>query len=306
MNNLKNKNKFLQYVLWLDCSNYCQFCFYKKQKDLNKIDSLKDILKKLDDVQVVNYNEIGVIGGEFFNKEIQNKNVKQLFYKIFKKIASLNKDKIYFATSLIYNIDNLLIPFLNYLRQLNILSKSLLCTSYDIKYRFHTKEQQDLWIKNINLIHKLYPQLQIHTQIIVTQHFINSVLNDNFSITQFQKKYNTRIDFISPCSGFYFKDKFDCEKNIPGFFPTKQSFIKFLIKTGIKNKQIDLQTFCSIQLHSSKLYYIDNGQRLLLDNRRNNGFCIIPKNNNIKYEIGLIDSQKKMDQIALELYNIYN
>jgi hypothetical protein len=49
MSIFKNKNRFLQYALWLDCSNGCEFCCNKKQKDLNKIDSLTDILKRLDD-----------------------------------------------------------------------------------------------------------------------------------------------------------------------------------------------------------------------------------------------------------------
>lgn len=304
MSIFKNKNRFLQYALWLDCSNGCEFCCNKKQKDLNKIDSLTDILKRLDDQQVNQYNEIGFIGGEFFDKEIADPDVKQLFYKLFEKVAKLNKDKIYFTTALIYDIDKLLIPFLDYLRQLNLLEKCLLCTSYDIKHRFHTKEKQNLWIKNVNTIHQLYPQLRIHTQIIVTQYFIDAVLNNEFSITQFQEKYKTRIDYIQPGSGFYYHGKADCQKDIPGFFPTKESFIKFLIKTSFENRQLDLKTFCSMQLRSSKLYYIDGGERCILDNRRDIDFLIVPKNPLVKYEIGLIDSQKSMKQIALTLYNM--
>ncbi len=305
MSGFKNKNKFLQYALWLDCSNGCQFCCNKKQKDLNKVESLTDILNKLDEEQVNEYNQIGFIGGEFFDKEIEDTTVRTLFYKLFEKTKKLNKDKIYFTTALIYDINKLLIPFLNYLRQLDLLKKCLLCTSYDIKHRFHTKEKQQLWIDNVNLIHELYPQLRIHTQIILTQYFIDAVLNNEFSIAQFQEKYKTRIDYIQPGSGFYYHGKADCQKDIPGFFPTKKSFIKFLLKTALQNKQLDLKTFCSMQLRSSKLYYIDGGQRCILDNRRDIDFLIVPKNPEVKYEIGLIDSQKSMKQIAQLIYNTH-
>lgn len=109
------------------------------------------------------------------------------------------------------------------------------------------------------MLHELYPELSIHTEIIVTQHFINAVLEDKFNITEFKNKFNTHVDYIEPASGLYYNDKQDCEKDIPGFFPTKESFIKFLVKTIVENKEIDPYTFCSMELRSSKLYYIDGG-----------------------------------------------
>ena len=272
---LKNKNKFLQYEMWKDCCIGCKFCCNKGQPDLNKVESLKFILNKLDDEEVYEYNEIGFIGGEFFNREIEDEEVRDLFYKVFEKLSKLSHiNKIYITTALIYDCNKYLLPFLNYLKELNIL--------------------------NVLTLHDLYPELGIHTEIIVTQHFIDAVLEDKFSISAFKDKFNTHIDYIEPASGLYYTDKIECEKDIPGFFPTKKSFIKFLEKTVIKNKEIDPYTFCSMQLRSSKLYYIDGGKRMVVDDRRDTNGVALPLDKTKKYEIGLIDTDKSMRTICKE------
>lgn len=303
----KNKNKFIQYVLWLNCSVNCDFCFNKKQKDINKIQSLNFILNKIQQKQIFNYNQVGFIGGEFFKNEIAENNIKQLFYQLFLILSNYKHiNKIYISTSLIYNIDNLLIPFLKYLKELDILNKVLLCTSYDLKYRFKTADNQILWKNNIKYIQKAFPQLNLHIQTIVTGFFIKAVLNNQFSIKKFKQEFNINIDYIQPQSGFYYRDKKHMQQHLNDFFPNKKDIINFLIQEGIKNKNIDLYTFCSKQLRANKVYYINDGKRLQIDNRRNNNYIYKPLDNTIKYESNLIDSNKSINQIANQLYNIYN
>lgn len=303
----KNKNKFLQYEMWKDCHLGCKFCCNKGAPDLNKIQSLTFILEKLDDKEVADFNEIGFIGGEFFNGEIEDITVRSLFYKVFDKCAEMinngTKDKLYITTALEYDMDLYLIPFLNHLKEKGILDKTLICTSYDIAYRFHTQEREDLWKHNMLKLHELYPELGLHTEIIMTQFFIDAVLNDEFSITAFQEKYHTRCDYIEPASGLYWKDKQDCAKDLPGFFPTKASYTKFLYKVA-ENDEIDFNTFLSMELRSSKLYYIDGGQRLVVDNRRDTNGAAVPLDTTKKYEIGLIDSDQTMRGIAIQVKEI--
>lgn len=302
MNRYKNPNKFLQYELWKDCKLGCKFCCNKGAPDLNKIESLTFVLNKLDDVETINYNEVGFIGGEFFNGELSDIRVRKLFYNIFEKLSRMHFNKIYFTTALIFDIDLYLVPFLNYLRELNILSKCLLCTSYDTKYRFYTEQRENLWKNNMLRLHKDFPELKIHTETILTQYFIDSVLSNEFSITEFCNKYHTRIDYIEPGSGLYYHDKKDCSKDIPGFFPTKSSFIKFLEKVLVKNKEIEPETFLSMELRSSKLYYIDDGKRMVIDNRRNTDGRGHPIDKTKKYEIGFIDSDDTMADISKLLF----
>ena len=48
------------------------------------------------------------------------------------------------------------------------ITKTLLCTSYDSIGRFHTDEHRSMWIKNMKDIHIKYPELKLHTEIIIT------------------------------------------------------------------------------------------------------------------------------------------
>lgn len=305
MNKYKADTTFIQYELWKCCSIGCKFCCNKGQKDINKIDSLNFVLSKLEDPEILNYDEIGFIGGEFFNNELKDNLVCDLFYKVFEKVASLHFNKIYITTSLIFNKDIYLIPFLNYLKELKILNKVLLCTSYDIAFRFKTKEKEELWKKNMEFLRDAYPELRRHVETILTQPFIDAVLDESFSITSFCEKYKTRIDYIEPASGLYYTDKKACSLDIPGFFPTKASFIKFLKKAAVENKEIDLNTFLSMELRSCKLYYIDNGKRLINDDRRSGEGKTKPQDPTKKYEIGFIDSEDKMIDVALKIKELY-
>jgi len=306
MGTFKNKNRFLQYEMWKDCHIGCKFCCNKGQRDLNKKESLTFILEKLNDKEVSEYNEIGFIGGEFFNGELSDPEVKALFYTVFDKCADLihngTIEKLYITTALIYNMDVDLIPFLKHLENIGIINNTLICTSYDVAYRFYTKEREDLWKNNMLKLHELYPTLRLHTEIIMTQFFIDKVLQDEFSISNFQETYHTHCDYIEPASGLYYKDKKDCAEDLPGFFPTKTSYIEFL-KKMIKTQEIDFSTFLSMELRSSKLYYIDGGERQIVDNRRTTNGVAKPINKECKYEIGLIDSDKSMRELAVTIFN---
>lgn len=301
-------SEFIQYELWKDCNNKCKFCFNKNQKDVNKIESLNFVINNLLDKETDNYNEIGFIGGEFFDGQLKNEEVKTLFYKLFeicKEKSDLNKlDKLYFTTSLIFDISKNtdLIQFLDYLKELKLLNKSLLCTSFDLKYRFHNSKLLNYWTENMKFIHEQYPELKLHTEIIVTQFFIDAVLNNTFSITEFKRMYNTSLDYIEPASGFYYLDKESMSKDLPDFFPTKSSFIKFLKKVGIDSDEIELYKFLSMNTRSSTMYYTIDGKRFVIKNRRTNKENKFESSSTkAKYEIGLIDSDTKMIDIVNKL-----
>ena len=297
---VKNENRFIQYELWKECRNGCEFCFNRGQKSLDKIERLNYIIEKLHDPEVDDYNEIGFIGGEFFDIELRDEKVQRLFFQLFRicadKVQSGKLDKIYVTTGLIFDIKPYLIPFLEFLRIWGLSDKCLLCTSYDTKYRFHTPEKEELWKNNMKYIHEHYSEVKLHTEIIVTQNFINKVLDDSFSITDFKEEFHTAVDYIEPSSGFYFNDKKDAAEHLIDFFPTKSSFIKFLTKVTSKN-EIDLSTFLSMELRSNKIYDIDYVPTFI-ENRRDINTRIVPYDKTKKYEIGFIDSEDKMIDVV--------
>ena len=304
---VKNENRFIQYELWKECRNGCEFCFNRGQKSLDKVERLNYIIDKLNDPEVDEYNEIGFIGGEFFDIELRDEKVQRLFFQLFKicadKVQTGKLDKIYVTTGLIYDIQPYLQPFLEFLRIWGISDKTLLCTSYDTKYRFHTPEKLKLWEYNMKYIHEHYNEIMLHTEIIVTQDFINKVLDDSFSITKFKEEFHTAVDYIEPSSGFYFNDKKDAAQHLIDFFPTKASFIKFLKKVSSKH-EIDLTTFLSMELRSNKIYDVDYFPTCI-ENRRDINTKIVPYDKTKKYEIGFIDSDDKMIDVVRTFGSLY-
>ena len=287
-------NKFIQFELWKDCKQGCKFCCNKGAESIDKNKSCLYILDVLRKIQPGEYDKIGLIGGELFNGEM--KHCMNAFFSIMQRIKELNPQTIYIATSLIYDVGDYLIPVLNALDKVyGILDKIVLCTSWDIKYRFKTPEENQLWFKNMFYLNKKYPNLKIHTEIILTQYFIDLINNDKWDIDLFKKVLNTSVDFIEPASGLYYEDKFDCQKNVPGFFPTKSSFYKFLQK--MKDK-IDLNDFLSVELRSDELHYFDGAKHRVAKNRRKNECKVEISDKTKKYDIGFIDSDETMRSIV--------
>lgn len=306
---LESNYRFIQFELWKDCNNNCKFCFNKGQPDFDKIESLNFVIQKVQEPIVDRYNEIGFIGGEFFDTQIDNEDVKKLFYKLFdiiiQKIYDKKIVKLYITSSLILDMNKHLIPFLNYLQDKNVLEKVLLCTSYDLKYRFHTEERKKLWEDNMILLHQMYPNLRLHTETIVTGFFVDAVNNGEFSITDFCNKFHTRVDYIEPGSGFYYYDKKACAKDMPDFFPKKENFIQFLMKTAIENKEIDLDTFISADIRSDVIYCNYDGKRTCMSGRRKTNAVITIKDLKVKYELGMIDSDIRMTEIVKQFREMY-
>lgn len=300
-------NKFIQYQLWQECNNGCKFCSERNQFKIDKKWALKFTLNKLDNPEIYDYEEVGIIGGEIFDNQLEDKEVRDLFYELTDKIANIKHfKKFYVATNLIYDMDKYLIPYLNHLKNINLIDKTLLCTSYDLKYRFHTEEMKKLWEDNMLKLHKIFPELSTHIETIITQHFIDAVLSGKFDIKEFSKKFNSRVDYIEPSSGMFYNTKLDCEKACPGFFPTKNSFIKFLKQEGLQKKSIDLKCLISYQIRASRIYHLDCGNFVCYEDRRKPGFRVKCSDNSKKYELGFIDSDDSMEDICTEFCEMIN
>ena len=61
MDRYKAKNKFIQYQLWQDCRNGCKFCSERCQKLVDKKLALDFTINKLDDPEVFDYEEVGIM-----------------------------------------------------------------------------------------------------------------------------------------------------------------------------------------------------------------------------------------------------
>lgn len=274
-------SKFIQYELWKDCHNQCQFCYNKGEPKTNKLLRLNYILDKLNSEESDLFDEIGFIGGEFFHNQIDDVEVKSLFYKLFDICTEKRKqnklNKLCVCTSLMFDINRHFVEFINYLNDNNLLDITLICTSYDTIYRFQNDTQLSLWENNMIELHNLFPTLKLHTETLLTQDFINKVLEDKFNIKEFCERFHTTIDYIEPSTGFFYNTKYEMDKVLPNFFPTKSSFIKFIKKTAFEEKSVNLQDLLNPYLRANVLYYTDKGENMVIRGRQRNPDCRILK-----------------------------
>lgn len=285
-------SSFIQFELWKDCKQCCPFCCNRGQVPINKKESCEYVMEKLDTLTTKSYNYIGFIGGEFFNGELEG--YLEQFTAIINKANELQPRKIFITSSLIFDAEKYLFPFL---KSIPFRNKIVICTSWDAKYRFHTITQQLQWAKNMLLLKNKFPEVELHVEIILMQPFIDAVNNELISLKLFRDIFKCSVDFIEPSSGLYFKDKYECQEAIPGFFPTKKSFVQFL--KNVKN-DVDLNKLLSMDLRSEELYFIENGNRRVAKNRREgDGRCELSDKTK-QYDIGFIDSNDPMRKIVLQ------
>lgn len=316
------QNKFIQYELWKDCSNHCSFCYnYGQEDNMTKLKSLEFFKNKLLEKEVDDYNEIGFIGGEFFDNQLDDMQVKKAFYELFdicsqkRRAGKLNK--LYVATALMYDGKKHLVPFLRYLKKIGLLNITMICTSYDLKYRFNKPHSKEQWEENMRVLNSLFPSLTLHTEIIMTEFFMKAVLNDEFSITNFHKKYNTWIDYVHPQRWSSKLTKEQCHKILPDFFATKHTFTEFLKKVT-QNNEINLDTFLSMNVRSDAFYCMYNGEQVDVHDRRKllesdkeyiDEYCKDKQHLHTylteKNETGFIDSDLQMIDVVKQFKQIY-
>lgn len=259
-------NNFLQFELWKDCNNKCSFCFNDNRVTSreSKKERLFFILNELTNPKYTSITKVGFIGGEFFDGQMDDE-LFGLFQQVIAKSYLLpNVKQVLVTTSLLFEDLTKVITISNMFNRRNTL---LFCTSWDTFGRFHTQESINLWEKNIDILHREVPTQQIHVEIIPTQRHILDVLNNKFNIQDFSNKFKVSVDYCTPCSGFIYKDKYDFEKHVPGFFPKRGDFLKFLYKV-YSDGQATADMFTNYNNMSTLLWMSINGEYKLIEGYR--------------------------------------
>lgn len=256
---LRSNCRFVQFQLWRDCPNNCDFCYNKHLSNPDKLKILPQIIDKLQDPLMDKFNEFGLIGGELFGHELDDPEVKRLFYEIVDNIIDRIKNKqvnkLYITSALLFrNTDNLY-EFIEHLEQNKCLKYLLLCTSYDTLYRFKNEQARQLWINNmLNLIAN---GINVHTETILTNHFIKQVLTNRFDIKEFEQSFG-KLNFIQPQCNSNCETKAEFIQQLPDFLPERSLFLKFLHKVHAE-QLINLDEFLNENLHSDLLYLEHHG-----------------------------------------------
>ena len=248
----------LQFELWQECNSKCKFCYLDGDNNCTpeyiKLNSMTNAYNMISNMS--NYPKIDTLsylGGEFFQGQINTPKVRELFFKLMERTAYLLnngfiKNVWIYATMTVGEQKDLY----DTLKLFKTKKGFWILTSYDTQYRFHSQKMLDNWNYHMLNIQKLYPDIMFNITTILSSHFINQYMNDNFRIEEFMKKYHSTFFFKQPGSGIMSKEDF--EKKVPGFFPTRCQFLEFLKLFKTRESDENWTKLFNIKCRSDLLY----------------------------------------------------
>ena len=198
----------VQYGVWPNCCNACDFCLreeripYSKERQLYW---LGQIIKNLDSIDFKDKFSGGVslLGGELYyitDEELQNKFL-ELIDAIIEKVLRVSKNKnckYSTVTNGLYD-PTFLYKVVDKIKDAVGMEKIDLNFSYDLKYRFHSEDRRLLCLNNINEFHKRY-NYKVGVQMILTQYVINLWKEGKFDVNEFIEKeiHGNMLSFLYP------------------------------------------------------------------------------------------------------------
>lgn len=239
-----NQIRTLQFELWQECNNDCTFCYLgkenKKTKDDLKIASLKRTYDKISDISnYPEFNCIGYIGGEFFQGQLRNSEVRSEFFKLMSKTAELYNsgviEQVWISATLTIGSQSDLYETLNLF---NNHEGVWIITSWDTLGRFKSDKMRSTWDFHMKNLKKKYPDIKLNICTILTDDCISKYLSGELSFQKMIKEYDASF-FFKQCGCIYNsarEDSFEDQRRakifsneiLPGFFPTRKKFIDFL------------------------------------------------------------------------------
>lgn len=205
---INQKLRCIQFELWHNCTNECDFCYLngcrKFYADKQKQDSIQKVLEILDSDKIQGFNAVGLIGGELFMDQQGDRDTQDKFEELAKKIKDfLVQDQfreVWLTSNLLSENLGPLIGVLDILlKDLPKYQRVLLCTSYDTEGRFRSKEKYELWYNNLKKLRGMFPRLCLHIETICTQAFVDEWLDDNSKFVDFIDK-GFMMDFKPPAT----------------------------------------------------------------------------------------------------------
>ena len=229
----KTHSKMVQYSLWHNCNNRCKFClidnktFITKELQLKSIAAIKDNLNYVDWINEFNRG-VSLLGGEIYfstDPDIQNA-LFDLISDIIEKVLKPNhKNGNYYCkystvTNGMYNPEFLFKCVDKVVSEVGLMGLDL-NFSYDIKYRYTTKEQELLVLDNIKKFQERYPEYILGVQSICTQYLIDEILHNNFLEKWYEANPHTSFELLYPHpshTGIKLED----------FFPKRESMFELI------------------------------------------------------------------------------
>lgn len=193
---MDNKQNMVQFGVWSNCCNTCDFCLreeripYSKEKQLYYLDMIKKNIEYIDWKDKFSYG-ISLLGGELYyitDKDLQ-KSFLELIDVIIEKILKVSPNpecKYSTVTNGLYDPTFLYQVIDKIVKEVGLKAIDV-NFSYDLKYRFKSEEDRLKVLKNINDFHKRY-NYNVGVQMIMTQYVINEWKAGRFDVNKFMEE----------------------------------------------------------------------------------------------------------------------
>lgn len=237
-------DKSMMFELWTECNNQCKFCYLGEANrftpDSDKLENIKkveNIIKERFATETEQWKAIGFIGGEFFQGQLKNPEVKTEFFKLCKQTLDLiEADKVRdfwcYCTLTIGDQEDLyeLVDLFDKTITDKEKHKFWILVSYDTTGRFHIPERKENWEKHMLNLQK-YPFIKFNVTSILSQDFCEKVLSGEHDLLKFRDKFKCTYFFKQPTKSFDEQDKAEfTAKKIPNWFLKRKTYIQFLRK----------------------------------------------------------------------------
>lgn len=228
--------KQLQFELWEECGNGCLWCYLGHENEYTpdevKLNSLNNALKTISDLS--NYPEfdtLSYLGGEFFQGQMKNPEVKSKFMELMAKTAELLREgyikEVWIYATMTIGKQTDLYETLKLFE--GHTDKVWVLTSYDTMGRFHTQKMEDTWKYHMKHIYELYPDIKFNTTTILSADCIEKYINDEISFKDMMEEFHTSFFFKQVGCKEYSPREYN-EKCNMNFVPKRSTFLKFLTK----------------------------------------------------------------------------
>ena len=189
-------DKMVQYSVWSNCCNACDFCLrqeriaYPKEKMLYWLDMIKKNINYIDWKNEYS-SGISLLGGELYHitdNDLQESFLELIDIIIEKVLKVSDNPKCRYSTvtnglyepSFLYKVIDKIVSEVG-------IGKVDINFSYDMKYRFHSEEKRLQCLKNINDFHQKYNYC-LGVQMILTQYVINEWKEGRFEVNDWIEK----------------------------------------------------------------------------------------------------------------------
>lgn len=260
-----------QFELWEECNSRCKFCYLGNNnihtEDSVKIQNIRNVIDKISDRGFLKNDEIdclAFIGGEFFQGQMDNPEVKSEFLRMMGIVNGYLEDgtinQVWISATLTIGDQK---DMYDTLKCFKDLSKVWILTSYDTIGRFHTEKMKQDWLDNLARLREYSKDVKINITSILTGDFIDRYIDGTLDLYQISEKYDCAIFLKPTCSTNRLKEGTDnkeqTNEKIPNFFPTREKFLQFLMKYKAQEESFMYDKLFNMKFRSDYLYKYSNG-----------------------------------------------